>query len=58
MKKAKKVTPSLRDNQTRVCFYMDKDILRQIKELAIADRMKYQPFLNRLIRESLKRVGL
>jgi predicted DNA binding CopG/RHH family protein len=41
---------SLRTSQMRITIWIDTDLLKAIQKLALAERMKYQPFLNRILR--------
>jgi uncharacterized protein (DUF4415 family) len=41
---------SFRLTQRRVCMYIDLDVLNKLMALAQSERMKYQPFINKILR--------
>jgi predicted DNA binding CopG/RHH family protein len=44
---------NLDDAKFKVTLYLDGDVLRRAREEAAKQKMKYQPYLNRLLREIL-----
>lgn len=47
--------PTLRSQQTRVCMYVDNKVLEAIKKLAEKEGMKYQPYINWVLRRFVRK---